>query len=165
MFRYNEIKETYELYLEQLKETTKESRKMFNTSITILPIEITLLSGLIFQNYNKIQRINPYLNYTTVTMLIITLLLTLLSIIYFNNSRKINEEVIPIDKEIIKILFKENNNFEEDTVYLIETTRKAIEENSIINENKTVYIEKGFSCLMIILIIVIIIIIMLIIII
>lgn len=63
LFRCNLINDKYDLEVEQLKEIIEESRTLFNTSITILTIEITLITGLVIQNLERICSINYYLTY------------------------------------------------------------------------------------------------------
>lgn len=97
MFRYNLVKDRYNIELEQLKDIDNASRMLYNTSIAVLTIEITLLSGFIIQNMQKIREINPSLTYLVIIFMIITMLFTLRSITYFSNAKKINEQVAPIE--------------------------------------------------------------------
>ena len=149
LFRYNLIKDKYNLELEQLKNTNNASRTLFNTSIAILTIEITLITGLIIQNLDKIQQINYYIKYGIIIFIIAIIILTLSSILNFYKAKHINEIVTPIGIEDIKIFYKEKKQFDEEIYFTIEATQKATYENYLIIENKIKYIEKGSSRLMI----------------
>lgn len=72
-------------------------------------------------------------------------LLTLLSILNFHKTKRINVIVTPIENKDIKYLFKENKSFNDEIYFTIEATQKAISEINLIKENKTVYIEDGSS--------------------
>ncbi len=114
-----------------------------------MTIEITLITGLLLQNLEKIEQINNIIIYAIVIFIITMTLLNLLSILNFYKAKQINEQVIPIPLNDIKRFFNEKNKIEKDIYLMIADTQKAIHENYIIKENKIRYIEKGSSRLII----------------
>lgn len=97
----------------------------------------------------KIREINPSLTYLVIIFMIITMLFTLRSITYFSNAKKINEQVAPIEWADIEQLYKEKREFDDEIYYIIHLTQKASAENYIIKKNKTIYIDKGSSRLLV----------------